>query len=98
MAHTTMRIGATTQTMLRELSRIERVPMKAVVERAVEQYRRRRFLLAVNAGYAARTADAASRAADEAEMTAWDETLLDGLPRDERWTETTRTVRKRKPR
>lgn len=98
MAHTTLRIATTTRAVLRELARVERLPMTAVVERAVEDYRRRRFLLAVNAGYAARQADATSRGADEAEMAAWDDTLLDGLPRDEHWTERARVGRKRKRR
>lgn len=98
MAHTTLRIATATREMLRELSRVERLPMKAVVQRAVEDYRRRRFLLAVNAGYATRQADAVSRTADEKEISAWDGTLLDGLPRDEIWTKSARAVRKRKRR
>ena len=71
--------------------------MNAVLRRAVEDYRRRRFLLAVNAGYAARRANATSRAADEAEMAAWDATLADGLS-DEPWAPNRRPVPKRKSR
>jgi hypothetical protein len=45
------------------------------------------FFEQLNAGYAELRADAAAWAEHEADRALWDVTLLDGLDRDESWTE-----------
>ena len=86
MSQTTVRINETTHALLKELSKKEHTSMQLVLEHAVEEYRRRKFLEDVNAGYAAARADPGTWAEIEAERAAWDQTLGDGLP-DEHWTE-----------
>ena len=54
--------------------------MQTVLERALEDYRRRRFLEEVNAGYASLRADRRAWSRVQAERRAWDATLADGLP------------------
>jgi hypothetical protein len=76
---TTIRVSEKTRATLHELARDEDAPMAEVVERAIEQYRRARFLDAVNAGYAALRADPVAWAEVEAERRLWDATLADGL-------------------
>ena len=98
---TTVRITKDTHALLREIASRERASMQQVLERAIEEYRRRRFLEDVNAGYEALRADAAGWAGVQAERAAWDGTLADGLPKDEVWTtgtEIPRPVHRRGPR
>lgn len=54
--------------------------MQAVLERALEAYRRQRFLEQVNAAYAELRSDASARAGLEADVGPWDRALADGLP------------------
>jgi predicted DNA-binding protein len=61
--------------------------MAELLDEAVEEYRRKLFLQAVNAGYAAMRADPQLWAEELAERTEWDPTLLDGLDSEERWSE-----------
>ena len=79
MAYTTVRITTSTRDILREMARIERRPMQALIEEAVETLRRKRLLEEVNAGYASLRDDAKALAAVEAERREWDDTLHDGL-------------------
>jgi predicted transcriptional regulator len=53
MRQATIRINEHTHQSLRELAQAEHQSMQAVLEKAVEEYRRRRFLEDVNAAYAA---------------------------------------------
>jgi len=53
--------------------------MQEIVEQAVENYRRQQLLAAANIAYAALRADPDAWAEMEAERTAWDATLADGL-------------------
>jgi hypothetical protein len=64
---------------LHELARDVGVPMAEVVERAIELYRRQRFIDQINAGYAALRNDPEAWAEVEAERAEWDGTLTDGL-------------------
>jgi predicted transcriptional regulator len=48
----TIRISEASKKALRELADRERVPMQTVLDRAIENYRRNRFLDAVNQTYA----------------------------------------------
>lgn len=87
MSQTTIRISEQTRDVLRELAQIRHESMQAVLERAVEEYRRKRFLEDVNAAYAEQRKDRAGWAELEAERTAWDVTLGDGLEDGEVWDE-----------
>jgi hypothetical protein len=82
VGQTTVRITESTRILLRRLAAAEGRPMQLIIAAALEAYRRERFLKAVNDGYAALREDPAGWAAVAAERTAWDPTLLDGLPAD----------------
>ena len=58
-ATSTVRISESTRRTLKDLSETERVPMQTLVERAIETYRRERFLEAANRTYAALKANPA---------------------------------------
>jgi predicted transcriptional regulator len=80
MANTTVRISSEARDLLREIARTEGRSMQAVVERALEYYRRRRFLELVNADWSAvREEEGEWRSVLEG-------TLADGLSEDEVWT------------
>lgn len=70
----TVRVNDSTHKALRQLAKSERVPLQTVVERAVEHYRRQRFLATANQQYAALRSDTAAWAAERG---AWDHTLAD---------------------
>ena len=53
--------------------------MQAVLEQALEQYRRQQFLNATNAAYAVLRTDPEVWASLQQEHLAWDQTLADGL-------------------
>ena len=53
--------------------------MREVPERAVECYRRQRFVEEANAAYAALRADSQAWLQERQEREAWDATLADGL-------------------
>jgi predicted transcriptional regulator len=90
MATTTIRVSTETRNLLNHLARSSGSSMQQVLEVALEQYRRRQFLEALNAAYAARQADPQARTeeAEEAEeLAVWDTTLADGLDDLEDWHE-----------
>jgi hypothetical protein len=78
MSHPTVRISESGRDLLRQLADRERASMQAVLERALESYRRQRFLEQVNEAYAELLQ---TPAAEElgAELAQWDATLSDGL-------------------
>jgi predicted transcriptional regulator len=80
MGHTTVRVSEATRDLLRRLAAREGTAMQKVLERALEGYRRRRFLEEVNAGYASLRADRRAWSKVQAERRVWDATLADGLP------------------
>ena len=76
----------TRQTLL-ELSRSVDEPMQTVLDRAVEEYRRRHFLERVQLAYGSLREDPKAWGEMQAEQRAWDGTLADGLGTDESWTD-----------
>lgn len=84
MSQTTVRITESAHALLKHLAKKEERPMQAVLEEALEEHRRRRFLQDVNAGYAALRANSAEIASFVAETAQWDLTNLDGLGRGRR--------------
>lgn len=79
MNYTTVRVSADTLGLLRDLARKDGKPMRATLAKAIEAYRRQRFLEAVNAGFASVRRHPRTWGALEAERAAWDVTLADGL-------------------
>jgi hypothetical protein len=59
--------------------------MQTVLEQAIEELRRRRFLEETNVAYAALRQNDEEWQSLQEEQSAWDATLLDGLEADEQW-------------
>jgi hypothetical protein len=74
----TVRIRKETQTTLRELAVKEGKPMQTILDLALEEYRRQRFLQEANAAYAALRNNPEAWKAELAERKEWDETMADG--------------------
>jgi predicted transcriptional regulator len=85
MPDTTLTINEAVDRQLRELAAKTGQPIAEVLEHAVEEYHRRQFWSAVDAGYAALRADTDAWTAEQADRAAWDGTLADGLDTTERW-------------
>lgn len=85
MATTTIRVSIETRDLLHDLARQSGASMQQVLEAALQQYRRRQFLNALNAAYLATQSDPSLQAVDAVEQAEWDATLLDGLDRSEAW-------------
>ncbi len=79
MRQAMVRITGHTHQALREMAQAEHQSMQSVLKKAVEEYRRRRFLEDVNAGYAALRNDPEAWQEIQAERAEW-ETMSDGLP------------------
>lgn len=80
-----VRVSEQTRDRLRELATKDNESLQTVVDRAVEDYRRRRILEETNAAYAALRADPVDWQAELDERRLWDSTLMDGLDPDEHW-------------
>ncbi len=79
MSSPTVRISDAARTVLRELAAKDGASMQAVLEKAIEHYRRQRFLEATNAAYAALRHDPERWREELEERAAWEATLADGL-------------------
>lgn len=79
MSTANIRISAEGREILRELARKEGQPMAAVLEKAIERYRRQKFLEEANARYAALQANPREWKEEAAERELWDRTSGDGL-------------------
>ncbi len=78
MPTATVRISDETRRTLRELAARRGGSMQAVLDEAVEEYRRRRFLDEANAAFAALRANRKAWEDEMEERRAWDNTLADG--------------------
>ncbi len=78
MSTTTVRIGAETHQVLKEISRRTGEPARVVLRNALEAYRRKCFLEEVNRGFAALKKNKKAWKEELAERRAWDATLADG--------------------
>ena len=79
MSSLTVRITETSHKMLQELAEQSGESMQAVLDKALEQYRRQRFLEAANADYAALRRNPEAWKGELEERKLWDQTLNDGL-------------------
>jgi hypothetical protein len=87
MGQAIVRISKRARQTQREIAQAADEPMQAVLEKAVEEYRRRHFLERVSLAYESLREDPAAWSEMQAERDAWDPTLKDGLAQDESWTE-----------
>lgn len=76
---TTVRIGADTHRLLRELCGKTGEPARSLLRKALEAYRRQRFLEEANQAYAALKKDPKAWKQELAERKACERTLGDGL-------------------
>jgi hypothetical protein len=74
-----IRITPRSKAVLRTLAKQQGKPMQAVLDGAIDHYRRDKFLDEVNAAYAALRTDPKGWKAELAERALWDKTLADGL-------------------
>ena len=77
MATTTVRIDETTRDKL--IANNESKPMHVILERAIEDYRRKSFVEDANNAYAALRQNPKAWAEEQKERAQWDATLKDGL-------------------
>lgn len=82
MSNPTVRISPQAHLTLKALAESSGETMQELLDRAIEAYRRQRFLEEANASYEALRADAKTWAGWQAELEGWDSTLLDGLGRE----------------
>ncbi len=93
-----MRVSARSRDTLRELAAQTGESMQSMIDEAVELYRRRRFLEAVNAAYTPLRQDAETWRAIEHERREWDVALGDGLHEKQTGTGSEHDRRERKNR
>ena len=74
----TVRISEPSHQALRDLAEREQVSLQTVLERAIENYRRSRFLDALNARYEALRSDPQKWTAELNERNEWSGTAIDG--------------------
>lgn len=76
------RISEPAHEVLRRLADESGEPMQAILDKAVELYRRQRFLDESNRAFAALRADSKAWKGEQAERVAWDITVADGLDKE----------------
>ena len=79
MPSANVRISSESRDTLRRLAREEREPMQAILDKAIERYRREKFLRDANADYAALRKNARAWKEELKERELWEQTLSDGL-------------------
>jgi len=84
MSTLTVRISNTSCDILRELAAQKGASMQALLDKAIEAYRRQLFLEEINQAYAALRENPKTWSRIEKERAAWDTTLNDGLDNGEK--------------
>ncbi|MFI5455190.1 MAG: toxin-antitoxin system protein [Isosphaerales bacterium] len=79
MASLTVRISRSTHAALRALAEETDESMTEILDKAIEIYRRQRFLAGLNADFAALRKNKAAWEEELAERALWDAALTDGL-------------------
>jgi hypothetical protein len=77
-----VRISPGALDLLRRLAEEEQQSMQAVLDKALERYRRETFLRAANADFAALKNDPKAWKKELRERELWDQTLADGLAKE----------------
>lgn len=78
MSTATIRISEPAHRILRQLAQQDHKPMQAILEQAIEAYRRQRFLEGLGADFAVLRENEAEWKAAQQERSDWDATLSDG--------------------
>ncbi len=84
----TVRISERSHSLLRGMAAERDESMQAILDTALEQYRRQRFWEDMKTAYAAIESDPEALAAEKKEFALFEGTLMDGLDPSEDWTET----------
>jgi hypothetical protein len=79
MSTTTIRVSSQTHRVLTLLAQSQQESITALIDAAVELYRRQQLLLTTNAAYATLRSDPAAWAEVQQEQASWDHTVGDGL-------------------
>ena len=79
MATVTVRISSGAHQSLREMSALAGEPMPAILDKAIEHYRRKQFLEGLNEDFERLRQDPASWKQESEERDEWDSTLADGI-------------------
>jgi len=87
MLSTTVRISEASRKVLGELATREGQPMQTVLEKAIELYRRQRFLEEVNVAFEKLHQDPEAWGGLLQERAQWEATLAEGLEPGETWTD-----------
>lgn len=82
MSSLTVRIDVRSHQTLSELAAQTGETMQALLARAIEDYRRKKFLEELNASYAALRSDPVAWQEELEERKLWENTLMDGLEDD----------------
>ena len=77
-----IRISPRAHEVLRQLAKEEQQSMQSILDDAVEQYRRERFLRAANADFAALKADVKSWKQELRDRELWEQTVADGITKE----------------
>jgi predicted transcriptional regulator len=78
MQTATIRISEPSHRILRELARHDNKPMQAVIDQAIEAYRRQRFLEGLSADFALLRENEPEWHEEQGERVMWDSALADG--------------------
>ena len=87
MPSTVVRISQRSHRRLRELAQKDKVPMQRVIDKALENYERKRWFEDSDKAYQALRSDPEAWKQYQAELAEWDCTLMDGLDPNEVWLE-----------
>ena len=79
MSTSTVRVTQSVHDVLRTLARDEGASMQAVLEKAIEDYRRQRLLKEANAAYSSLRKDPEAWSEELGERRSWEATLADDL-------------------
>jgi len=79
MPSVTVRISTPTRDTLRQLAAQAGEPMQVTLDKAIEAYRRQRFLSEANAAFQALRSNPEAWKSEQEERTEWNSTLADGL-------------------
>ncbi|MGH9469661.1 MAG: toxin-antitoxin system protein [Terriglobia bacterium] len=77
-----VRISPHAHALLRQLAEEEQDSMQAILDKAIERYRRDKFVRGANAEFAALKSDAKAWREELKERDLWEQTLADGLERE----------------
>lgn len=82
MRSTSIRIDERAAAVLRELAQKQHKSMQAILNQAIESYRRQRFLEEANAAFAALRQNPEAWHEEQQERACWDRAVSDGLERE----------------